>query len=179
MVSNPDFFQENNQKRAADSPEEIKHPQGELHLRFYLSSGDEFALPAMGVKEVMQQEADKITPIPNAPDLLLGTINLRGQVIWVADLGSFLQDMGVLNTERSEIPVIAIEDQDLVLGLAVEKLGEMEWLDVDTLQMPINVPDYIAPYVQGEWVISDEKDENKKTYLRLLDQVAILRSARW
>lgn len=179
MVSNPDFFQENNQERPAELPEEIKHRQGELHLRFNLSSGDEFALPAMGIKEVMQQEPDMITPIPNASDLLLGTMNLRGQVIWVADLGSFLQDMGVLNTERAEIPVIAIEDQDLALGLAVERLGDMEWLDVDTLQMPLNVPDYIAPYVQGEWVISDEEDENKKTYLRLLDQVAILRSARW
>jgi len=179
MVSNSDFFNENNRVISPELSEEVRHRQGELHLRFYLSSGDEFALPAMGIKEVMQQEPDRITPIPNASDLLLGTINLRGQVIWVADLGSFLQDMGVLNTERAEIPVIAIEDQDLILGLAVEKLGEMEWLDVEELQMPLNVPDYIAPYVQGEWVFSDEENEENKTYLRLLDQVAILRSARW
>jgi len=179
MVSNPDFLNENNQDIPIELPEEIQHRQGELHLRFYLSSGDEFAFPAMGIKEVMQQEPDRITPIPNASDLLLGTMNLRGQVMWVADLGSFLQDMGVLNTERPEIPVIAIEDQDLVLGLAVERLAGMEWLDVDSLQMPSNVPDYIAPYVQGEWVLSEDEDETKKTYLRLLDQVAILRSARW
>ncbi|ELR96382.1 chemotaxis protein CheW [Gloeocapsa sp. PCC 73106] len=179
MVSNSDFLNENNPEIPADLREEIEHRQGELHLRFYLSSGDEFALPAMGIKEVMQQEPDRITPIPNASDLLLGTINLRGKVIWVADLGSFLQDMAVLNTERAEIPVIAIEDQDLILGLAVERLGEMEWLDVEDLQMPINVPDYIAPYVQGEWVFTDDDNGTDKTYLRLLDQVAILRSARW
>ena len=112
MVSNPDFFKENNQDIPIELPEEIQHRPGELHLRFYLSSGDEFAFPAMGIREVMQQEPDRITPIPNASDLLLGIMNLRGQVMWVADLGSFLQDMGVLNTERPEIPVIAIEDQE-------------------------------------------------------------------
>lgn len=179
MVSNPDFLNENNPEISVELQDRLPHRPGELHLRFHLPSGDEFALPAMGIKEVMQQEPDRITPIPNASDLLLGTINLRGQVIWVADLGSFLQDMAVLNTERAEIPVIAIEDQDLILGLAVESLGGMEWLDVEDLQMPINVPDYIAPYVQGEWVFINEEDETQKTYLRLLDQVAILRSARW
>jgi purine-binding chemotaxis protein CheW len=179
MVSNPDFLTENNQEISSDIQEQLKERQGELHLRFYLPSGDEFALPAMGIKEVMQQEPDRITPIPNASPLLLGTINLRGQVIWVADLGQFLGDTVALNTERAEIPVIAIEEQETILGLAVEKLGEMEWLDVEQLQMPMNVPDYIAPYVQGEWVFSNEENEQEKFFLRLLDHVAILRSARW
>jgi purine-binding chemotaxis protein CheW len=146
-----------------------------LHLRFYLPSSDEFALPATAIREVMQQSPERITPIPNTSPLMLGTMNLRGQVIWVADLGQFLGDQGNLNTDRVEIPVIAIEDQETLLGLAIDRLGEMEWLDVEQLQIAADVPDSIAPYVQGEWKLDGEIQQ----ILRLLDHVAILRSARW
>lgn len=155
------------------SVEGVEAPEGEPHLRFMLSSGEEFALPATGIREVMQQEPERITPIPNASPLLLGTINLRGEIIWVADLGQFLGYPNMLNTDRAEIPVIAIEDQETILGLAVDKLGAIEWLDLDTIQMPYNIPDHIAPYIQGEW------QDERSNYVRLLDQVAILRSARW
>src|SRR4028118_368020 len=86
---------------------ELETPEGELHLRFYVPSGNEFALPATGIKEVISQSPDRITAIPNASPLLLGTINIRGRVIWVSDLGQFLGDGMVLNTDRPEIPVIA------------------------------------------------------------------------
>lgn len=174
MIGNPDFFTGNGQNFAPDF-QELQTPEGELFLRFYLPSEDEFALPATGIKEVMQQAPDRITPIPNASPLLLGTINLRGQVIWVADLGQFLGDPAVLNTDRAEIPVIAIEEQDLILGLAIERLGDMDWLDAEHLQMPTNVPDRIVPFVKGEWILKDDYHQ----VLRLLNHIAILRSARW
>jgi len=164
MLNNADFF-------AGNAPP----PVGELHLRFYLPSQDEFALSAVGIREVMQQPIDRITTMPNASPLLLGVINLRGQVIWVADLGQFLGDNKRLNTERAEITVIAIEEQETILGLAVERLGDMEWLDPDKLGSAASIPAQIAPYVQGEWILGQE---SKKT-LRLLDHLALLRSARW
>jgi twitching motility protein PilI len=176
MIETPDFLAGNSQNFAPEL-QELQTPEGELYLRFYLPSNDEFALPATGIMEVMQQPTDRITPIPNASPLLLGTINLRGQVIWVADLGQFLGDPVMLNTDKSEIPVIAIEDQEIILGLAIERLGDMDWLDVEQLQMPTNVPDRIVPFVKGEWVLKD--DPLPTQILRLLNHVAILRSARW
>jgi twitching motility protein PilI len=100
---------------------------------------------------------------------------MRGRVIWVSDLGQFLGDAMVLNTDRPEIPVIAVEDQDTMLGLAIDRIVGMDWLDIEQVQMPTNVPDSMAPFLRGEWVL--DKESNK--FLRLLDQVAILRSARW
>ena len=151
---------------------QVFQPEGELHLRFYLPSGDEFALSATGIREVMQKDPEQISPVPNSSPLLLGTINLRGQVIWVVDLGRFLGDTRALKTERTEIPIIAIEDQGAILGLAIDGLGDMEWLDVEQLQRPDEIADHIAPYVQGEWVMGQQ-------LLRLLDYATILNSARW
>lgn len=174
MIGNPDFLTGRGQDQAPEF-QELDSPEGELHLRFYVPSGNEFALPATGIREVISVPPDKITPIPNASPLLLGTLNWRGQVIWVADLGQFLGDMAILNTEKPEISVIAVEDQDIMLGLAVDRIVGMDWLDIEQIEQVTNVPDSMAPFLRGEWVLT----EGKNQYLRLLDQVTILRSARW
>jgi len=173
MVGSPDFLTGRGQDQSPEF-QELDSPEGELHLRFHTPSGDEFALPATGIKEVLSPSPDRITPVPNVSPLLLGTLNVRGRVVWVADLGQFLGDSSVLNTDRPEIQVIAVEDQDLMLGLAVDRILEMQWLDVEELQIPSNIPDGVAPFIRGEWVL----DRDHQRFLRLLDQ-AILRSARW
>ncbi|NEP81879.1 MAG: chemotaxis protein CheW [Okeania sp. SIO3C4] len=170
MVGNQDFL-----PGQGTGIQELENPEGELHLRFYLPSGNQFALPAMDIREVISQSPEGITAIPNVSPLLLGTINLRGRVIWVADLGQFLGDQVPINADKSEIPVIAVEDQDTILGLAVERIVEMEWLDEKKLKMSTNIADGMAPFLKGEWIF-DEKGEQ---VLRLLDQEAIIRSARW
>jgi len=48
----------------------------------------------------------------------------------LGDLGQFGKPTA-LNIERSEIPVIAVEDQDTMVGLAVDTIVGMEWLDVE------------------------------------------------
>lgn len=174
MVGNPDFLTGRGQDQAPEF-QELESPEGELHLRFYITSGSEFALPATGIREVLSPSPDRITPVPNVSPLLLGTLNVRGRVVWVADLGQFLGDPAVLNTDRTEVQVIAVEDQDVMLGLAVDRIVGMDWLDIEEIQMPTNVPDSVAPFLRGEWILNDQE----KHYLRLLDQVAILRSARW
>lgn len=174
MIGNPDFLTGRGQDQAPEF-QELDSPEGELHLRFYVPSGDEFALPATGIREVMSHPPDRITPIPNVSPLLLGTLNVRGRVIWVADLGQFLGDATPLSTDRPDIAVIAVEDQDTMLGLAIDRIVGMEWLDVEEVQMPTSVPDSMAPFLRGEWSLREENGR----FLRLLDQVAILRSARW
>lgn len=161
--------------READLSSEIENyepPEGELHLRLYLPSKKELAVSAIGIREVVSQSPHLITPIPNASVLLLGTMNLRGQVIWVADLGQFLGEPGALTTERSEIPVITIEDQEILMGLAVEKIAGMEWLDPEELQEVGDINPKLAPFISGKW-------ESEDSSLLLLDPSAILNSQRW
>jgi purine-binding chemotaxis protein CheW len=160
------------QEQNAFQPIEV--PEGELHLRFYVASGTEFALPAIGIKEVLEYSPDRINSMPNVSPLLLGTINLRGRVVWVGDLGQFLGETTPVNTDRTDISIIAIEDQGVILGLAIERIGVMAWLNPDRLKVSKALPDSMSPFVKGEW----EVDEVSSS-LKLLDQVNILRSARW
>ncbi|MDJ0568691.1 MAG: chemotaxis protein CheW [Pleurocapsa sp. MO_192.B19] len=174
MFSNPELYTESGLDLSLDI-QPLENPEGELHLRFYLASGEACAFPATGIAEVMQQTPDQIAPIPNASPLLLGTINLRGKVIWVADLGQFLGDSGVLKTDRPTIPVIAIEDQEQILGLAISSIGDMDWLDVEQLEIYNSPSDSMAPFVQAQWQAEDESAQ----IINLLDPAKILRSARW
>jgi twitching motility protein PilI len=177
MIGNSDFLMGG----AADpnqAPEfqQLETPEGELHLRFALTSTTELALPATGIREVFDPAPDEITPMPNVSPLLLGTFNVRGRVVWVADLGQFLGESKPLNTDRSQLFVIVVEDQDTILGLAVDRIIKMQWLDIDHLQMSTNAQDGMAPFLRGEWVF--EEYEQQVT-LGLLDHLSVLRSARW
>lgn len=170
MVSNPYSATAEEQPSANDAGMETI--EGDLYLRFYVPSGAEFALPAIGIREVLEFPPDRINIMPNVSPLLLGTINVRGRVIWVGDLGQFLGDPTPVNT-GSDVSIIAIEDQGMVLGLAIERIGGMAWLKSNQLKSPRSVPDDIAPFVKGEWVLEDSSS------LKLLDQVNILTASRW
>lgn len=154
---------------------ERQAPEGELFLKFRLAKGMEVALPAVAVAEVMSIGPDRITPMPNVSPFLLGTLNLRGEIIWVADLSQFFAQSGGLNLDRAEIPVIAVMDStDLLMGLAVDSIVGTDWLKPEALLLTSSYSNVMSPFVRGEWVIPDNE-----TSLPLLDQVAILRSNRW
>ncbi|PZO23233.1 MAG: chemotaxis protein CheW [Leptolyngbya foveolarum] len=172
MVGNPDFQTISGQDQAPEL-QEIKTPEGELHLRFFITDEEEFALPATGIRRIIEHTPDHITPVPNVSPLLLGTLNEQGRVIWVADLGQFLGQAKPMNTDRAEIPVIAVEDQGTMLGLAVHQIIGTEWLDLDALKVTATPADAMAPFLKGEWLLTDSKA------LKLLDHISILRSARW
>ncbi|MEL6902840.1 MAG: chemotaxis protein CheW, partial [Cyanobacteria bacterium J06606_4] len=80
MVGNPDFQTISGQDQAPEL-QEIETPEGELHLRFFLTDEEEFALPATGIRRIIEHAPDHITPVPNVSPLLLGTLNQQGRVI--------------------------------------------------------------------------------------------------
>ena len=144
-----------------------------MHLRFYLSSGEELALPATGIREVLSPAPERITPMPNVSPRLLGVLNLRGQAIWVADAGQLLGNLTPLNTDRTEISVIAIEDHDVVVGLAVEQIVGMDWLNLDQIHPCTAAPIAMSAFVKGEW------PQDPQPPLRLLNPTVMIRLGRW
>jgi purine-binding chemotaxis protein CheW len=181
MVLNLDFL---TSEDAPTTNVEMGSRDGELCLRFDVPSGNEFALAASGVREVMSVYPDRITPIPNVSPFFLGTYNWRGQVIWVADLGQFLGDQVLVNTDRTEVAILIVEEQELVMGFAVRTVIDTEWLNVDRVSAPqggrISSTDRDIPPAMSAFVKGVYSTTGTDAYeLRLLDRVAIIRSSHW
>ncbi len=171
MVGNLDILSE----QPTEELQELNAPTGELHLKFKLASGRELAFAAEGIAEVMSVAPEQIAPMPNISPLLLGVLNFRGKVMWVAGLGQFLGETTPLNTERTDLPILALTDgQDLVLGIAVDTVMGMEWLESAELKPDSDCPDEMAPFIRGGWHLEERDD-----MLNLLDHNAIIRSSRW
>ena len=78
----------------------------------------ECAIEAESVLEVVAR--DEITPLPTAPDFLLGLINVRGRIVAVIDLGNVL-DEEVANRDVGQ--VVIVEVAGVEVGFGVHRCG--------------------------------------------------------
>lgn len=70
--------------------------------------------------------------------------------------------------------MIIVEDRNAVLGLAVDKIVGTGWINIQHLVAANNIPDAMASFVCGEWLLNSSKNQD----LQLLDPIAILHSNR-
>jgi len=91
---------------------------------------EEYGLAIECVRSIIRFEES--TPVPRAPEFVLGVINLRGQVIPVVDLARrFLQgDFKPTPTAR----IIVAEGESGVLGLAVDSASEVVSIPLDNIK---------------------------------------------
>lgn len=173
MTNQIEFDAELPQEDTANFQDLVQNPEGDLHLRFFLESDVEFALPAMGIREVLSIASDQITPVPNVSPYLLGILNLRGRVVWVADIGQVLGEPKPISVDQGELSVIVVEAGEMMLGLAVASVKGMEWLNTDALQPSSHVNETLTPFLMGEWA------QEEASPLPLIDPEAIVKSTRW
>ena len=94
--------------------------------------GHTYAIDVSQVREVVRWQA--VTPLPNAPSLIEGVIDLRGAVVPVVDLGRALGGARVTPGPRTRIAVTEVDG--LVMGLAVDAAVEVLAVDVANLDDP-------------------------------------------
>jgi len=94
--------------------------------------GHTYAIDVSQVREVVRWQP--VTPLPNAPSLIEGVIDLRGAVVPVVDLGRALGGAPVAPGLRARIAVTEVDG--LVMGLAVDAAVEVLSVDVANLEDP-------------------------------------------
>jgi len=105
---------------------------GAVELILLEVAGADFCIDIRSVREIRGFTAS--TPLPQAPDFVLGVINLRGAVMPVLDLRARL---GLGKTEASGRHVIVVvHHEDRPAGLLVDAVQETMILPVDQLQPP-------------------------------------------
>lgn len=83
--------------------------------------GQDYGLPILQVHEVLRPLP--VEPVPGAPDIVPGVINLRGQVVTVIDLRRYLGLPPAAPTADTRIVVVAHEGE--TFGLVVDSIGEV------------------------------------------------------
>lgn len=91
-----------------------------------------YAIDVSQVREVVRWQA--VTPLPKAPRLIEGVIDLRGVVVPVVDLGRALGTDPVAGGQEARIAVVEVDG--LIVGLAVDEAVEVISADVSALEDP-------------------------------------------
>ena len=79
------------------------------------------ALDAAGVQEVIR--IGPVTPVPYAPEAVVGIVNLRGRIVTIIDLGLRIGFPKAVATPDSRIFII--EDRSEFIGLLVDRVDEV------------------------------------------------------
>ena len=133
------------QENQGVSPEEVRSSDVLLHLVTFDLLGEEFGVPILDVREIIQML--DITPVPNAPKFVEGVINLRGQIIPIVDLRKRFNLETSETTEENRIVVVEVNNN--TLGLIVD--GDSEVLRIpEDLVKP--APALIAGGIGSEFI---------------------------
>src|SRR5690606_21922870 len=91
-----------------------------------------YGLPIENVISI--EKPSKTTRIPNAPDYVIGLINLRGDVIPVVDLRT------KLGMEKKQVDkdsrIIIIKEKEMVVGLMVDSSKDVLDIDEENVDKP-------------------------------------------
>jgi purine-binding chemotaxis protein CheW len=105
-------------------------------------AGEQYALAVDHVTEVVV--LDELTPIPGAPEWMLGVCNLRGEVLSVVDLAAVLGLPGAHRPAR----LVVTTASGTRAGLAIEEV-------LDVAPMPAITPEHGLGCVQATVVADD------------------------
>jgi len=108
------------------------YTENHVTLGCFEVGGQVYAIDVSQMREVVRWQ--EVTPLPNAPTLIEGVIDLRGSVVPVVDLGRALGLDPVKSGVRARIAVTEVDG--LVMGLAVDAAVDVLPVDVTRLEDP-------------------------------------------
>ena len=109
----------------------------EICLACFEAGGQSYALDVALVREIVRPQ--EITPLPNAPELIDGVVDLRGGLVPMLNLSRVLGGEAREITANSRI--VILDCDGLLLGLGVDAATQVLSLDPALLE---DVPDLAA-----------------------------------
>lgn len=126
-----------------------KAPASESFLKFQLAPNISAVLSAYVVQEAAVLPMRRVMAMPNMPAALLGLINRRGKVLWVANLIRLL-GLPVSARTAQQYSLVIVKGQQSSLALQVETIDGIISFPLTAVQPPpANVSPMILPYLQG------------------------------
>lgn len=138
----------NRAERLAEKPD-IKKKEFKGFLLTKIGE-ENFALNIDNVKEIIRPY--KITPVPGSPSYFKGVLTLRGEIILVVDLSLFL--FGKQSIERGEQRVILISVSSETVGIWVEEVVSLVFVEEDAIEMPVHTGGNLGEIISSKIYIN-------------------------
>lgn len=103
------------------------------YLTFFLGE-EEYGVAILAVREIRSWRP--CTPLPRAPDYVMGVMNLRGAIVPIINLRRRLGLPPVACDDTTAVIIVSQESEqrEQVVGLVVDRVSEVYHLGVDTIQ---------------------------------------------
>lgn len=118
----------------------------------FLLDGHVFGTAVPKVQEVIQRQ--QMTPVPLAPEVVTGMINLRGQIVCAIDLR---RRLGFPERDAGQLPMnVVVRINDGAVSLLVDEIGDVIEVEQDAFESPPGTLQGIArEVVQGVYKLKD------------------------
>lgn len=131
-------------------------------VTFYLEK-EEYALPISEVQEI--NRVIDITRVPNAPEHVMGVINLRGKIVPVIELKHRLK-LGETQVDKDS-RIVVVEYGSRILGMMVDRVSQV--LNIASSQIE-DTPEEVVKLPE-EFVKGVAKIEDRMVILLNLEQI--------
>ncbi len=142
--------------RALSKEKEIITQDTEVQVLEFILAYERYGMDLSSVREVYPLK--DLTPLPSAPDFVLGVIHIRGQILSLLNLKKFfgLPEKGLTDFNK----VIIIENETLELGILADGIEGIR--TVSSREMQANLPlltgnrqDYLRGVTQDRLILLD------------------------
>ncbi|HKP64242.1 MAG TPA: chemotaxis protein CheW [Polyangiales bacterium] len=108
----------------------------EQQLLTFIVDGAEYAVDILRVQEIRSWSTPM--PIPNAPNFIKGVINIRGEVVAIADLRERLGMPVIAYGPTTVIVVLLLQagGREKVMGVIVDAMSDVTTVLISTIKAP-------------------------------------------
>jgi purine-binding chemotaxis protein CheW len=135
---------------ATDTEIQVAQTSGQLSTFFVADMF--FGVDVLDVQEVLRSQ--QMTPVPQAPDVVQGLINLRGQIVTAIDMRRRLR-LPSLAADQTPMNMV-VRTSEGVVSLLVDEIGDV--LDVDAAtyeRSPDNLDPAARELIRGVYKLKD------------------------
>ena len=131
--------------------EAARAQQTRQYTTFYLDDMF-FGVEVLNVQEVLRYQP--MTPVPLAPPIIKGLINLRGQIVTAVDLR---RRLGLKPLAAGQLPLnVVVRSDDGAFSLLVDEIGDVLEVNPDLYEPPPdNMPPQQREMVKGVYKMED------------------------
>ena len=122
---------------------------GAAYLRLQIAPNATAAVAMQAARAALVVNVDRLTPLPNMPNYVIGLLAHRSRVLWTLDLAKILGYPPV-DLRRSKVNIVLLEIDRQVVAFAVPEIsGVLRFMPEEIISPLANFSSELVPYLQG------------------------------